>query len=86
MSRLYALTVDLTGSNAGPQFQAVRHLLDGSNHEPNQLRRLTAEYYAIPVEQVSEPEATTAERFAAEEDEWAERLGLHVTDPEGLIT
>jgi hypothetical protein len=63
---LYAMSVDLTGSRCGPLFGSVRVLVDGLGKQPAELRRLCAEFYEIPVEQVGAPEPTTQEAFDAE--------------------
>jgi hypothetical protein len=54
--RKWRLRIDLTGSNAGPAFKAVtvRGVMP-IGMDPERLRELAAEHYAVPVAQVGKP-------------------------------
>lgn len=66
--RRLALKVDLTGSNCGPDFLGVELVLSPPEDWTDQrIRQGAADYYAVPLDQVGEPEEIDAaiERVAA---------------------
>ena len=68
--RLYAIEVDLTGSNCGGAWHSTRNLLavrDGDPVTPDQLQTMAAEHYSVPLTQVSSPRLTNQEAFDAED-------------------